>query len=57
MKKVDKQNKNKTNNSKKVDKTRQNSSHEEHEYNFIPNLNEWLNIDKQRERTKELEDI
>lgn len=30
---------------------------EEYSYDFIPTLNEWVNIDEQKEKVKELEDI
>lgn len=55
-----KQNKN-TSNSKKVDKKQENKDinkdHEDYGYDFVPTLDEWLNIDEQRERTDELEDM
>lgn len=40
-----------------VDKIKTNKDHEDYGYDFVPHLNEWLNIDEQREKTKELEDI
>lgn len=47
--------------SKKVDKTGENKEinkdHEDYGYDFVPTLDEWLNIDEQRERTEELEDM
>ena len=47
----------KHNNSRKVDKEKNNKDHEDYGYDFVPHLNGWLNIDEQREKTKELEDI
>ena len=48
-------------NSKKVDKSGANKDinkdHEDYGYDFVPTLDEWLNIDEQRERTEELEDM
>ena len=33
------------------------SDHEDYGYDFVPTLDEWLNIDEQREKAEELEDI
>ena len=41
----------------KVNKDVSSKDHEEYGYDFVPHLNEWLNIDEQKEKTKELEDI
>ena len=49
---LNKQKQNKVNNCTKKDKNK-----ETYDYDFVPNLNEWLNIDEQRERTEELEDM
>ena len=50
-----------TSNSKKVDKNKDNKGtnkdHEDYGYDFVPTLDEWLNIDEQKERTEELEDM
>ena len=58
---MNKKQKTDTSNSKKVDKTRGNKGttkdHEDYGYDFIPTLDEWLNIDEQKERTEELEDM
>lgn len=45
---------NKVNNSKDA---KENKDKTDYDYNFIPNLNEWLNIDEQKEKAQELEDI
>lgn len=42
---------------KKKEKSKENSYSEEYGYDFVPSLNEWLNIDEQRENAKRLEDI
>ena len=58
MSKVDKNKQNKKENHKKVDKTGEiNKDHEDYGYDFVPTLNEWLNIDEMQEKTEELEDI
>ncbi|MBQ8043849.1 MAG: hypothetical protein IJ272_06860 [Clostridia bacterium] len=57
MSKVDKNKQNKDKNFKKVDINRISKDHEDYGYDFVPTLDEWLNIDEQRERTEELEDI
>lgn len=48
-------------NSKKVDKNKErkeiNKDHEDYGYDFVPILDEWLNIDEQQERAEELEDM
>lgn len=46
-----KQKKGKENNSKYINKD------EAYSYDFVPTLNEWVNIDEQREKVKKLEDI
>ena len=33
------------------------SYNEEYDYDFIPNLNQWLNIDEQKKKVKRLENI
>ena len=33
------------------------SNDEEYGYDFIPSLNEWLNIDEQKENVKRIQDI
>lgn len=47
--------------SKKVDKKKENKGinkdHEDYGYDFVPTLDEWLNIDEQQERAEELEDM
>lgn len=58
---MNKKQKEKASNSKKVDKTHVNEGinkdHEDYGYDFIPILEEWLNIDEQKERTEELENM
>ncbi len=58
---MNKKQKQSASNSKKVDKKEENEKinkgHEDYGYDFVPNLDEWLNIDEQRERTEELEDM
>ena len=58
---MNKKQKGKTTNSKKVDKNKENKDinkdHEDYGYDFVPILDEWLNIDEQKERTEELEDM
>lgn len=54
---MDKEKRNKKNNAKKVDKQKINYDREDYGYDFIPTLDEWVNIDEQREKTEELEDI
>ena len=58
---MNKRQKEKASNSKKVDKNKENvninKDHEDYGYDFVPNLDEWLNIDEQKERTEELEDM
>ena len=41
----------------RVDKTKINKDHEDYGYDFVPHLNEWVNIDEQKEKAKELEDM
>ena len=41
----------------KGDNKQFNKVHEDYAYDFIPHLNEWLNIDEQKEKVEELEDI
>jgi len=55
--KVDKKQKDKKSKAQKVDSGKIKKDHEDYGYDFVPNLNEWLNIDEQRQKTKELEDI
>lgn len=53
-------NKNKTKKelkNKKVDRKKTNKDHEDYGYDFVPTLNEWVNIDEQKQKVKELEDI
>ena len=54
---VDKKKSKNTNKTKVVDKSKINTDHEDYGYDFVPTLDEWLNIDEQREKTEELEDI
>lgn len=54
---MDKDNKKNNYKAKKVDNKKMNTDHEDYGYDFVPHLNEWVNIDEQREKTKELEDI
>jgi len=58
---VNKKQKGNTSSSKKVEKKEQNidinKDHEDYGYDFVPTLDEWLNIDEQKERTEELEDM
>lgn len=54
---MDKEKRNKKNTTKKVDKQKINDDREDYAYDFIPTLDEWVNIDEQREKAKELEDI
>ncbi len=54
---MDKEGKNNKKASKKVDRSKINKDHEDYGYDFVPGFNEWLNIDEQREKTEELEDI
>ena len=54
---MNKNDKNKRKNSNKVDKLEHKKDHEDYGYDFVPTLNEWVNIDEQRQKTKELEDI
>lgn len=58
---MNKKQKNKASSSKKVDKKElhksMNKDHEDYAYDFVPNLDEWLNIDAQQERAEELENM
>jgi len=58
---VNKKQKGNTSSSKKVEKKEQNidinKDHEDYGYDFVPTLDEWLNIDEQKERTEELENM
>ena len=54
---MDKEKKTKNKTRHKVDKIVKNKEINNYDYDFVPNLNEWLNIDKQKEKAKELEDI
>lgn len=58
---MNKKQKRDTSKTKKVDKKKDNrvinKDHEDYGYDFVPTLDEWLNIDEQRERTEELEDM
>ena len=58
---MNKKEKRNTSSSPKVDKARKNQNinkdHEDYGYDFVPTLDEWLNIDEQKERTEELEDM
>lgn len=54
---MDKEKIKKKNKEKVVDNNKISKDHEDYGYDFVPNLNEWVNIDEQREKTKELEDI
>ena len=40
-----------------VEKQKKSIDHEDYGYDFVPGFNEWLNIDEQKEKTEELEDI
>lgn len=42
---------------KRVDKNKINKDCEDYGYDFVPILNEWVNIDEQKEKAKELEDM
>lgn len=44
-------------NKQKVENKGINKGHENYGYDFVPNLDEWLNIDEQREKVEELEDM
>ena len=58
--KVDKNKRKNLKNSNKVNNlkdAKENKDKIDYDYNFIPNLNEWLNIDEQKEKAQELEDI
>lgn len=57
VRKVDKRHKNNNKKAKQVDSYKINKDHEDYGYDFVPTLDGWLNIDEQREKTKELEDI
>ena len=54
---MDKNKQNNKSSDKKVDKPKISKDHEDYGYDFVPTLGEWVNIDEQREKTKELEDI
>lgn len=54
---MDKQGKKAQSNLQKVDKEKNSQDHEDYGYDFVPHLNEWVNIDEQKEKTKQLEDI
>ena len=58
---MNKKQKRDTSNSNVVDKKKDNKDinkdHEDYGYDFVPTLDEWLNIDEQKERTEELEDM
>ena len=58
---MNKKQKEKASSSKTVDKNQDNKDinkdHEDYGYDFIPTLDEWLNIDEQKERAEELEDM
>ena len=51
----------KTNNKNFKNKSKEEKSkkilEEQYSYDFIPNLNEWLNIDEQKENAERLENI
>ena len=42
---------------KKVANKDINKDHEDYGYDFVPTFYEWLNIDEQKERTEELEEM
>lgn len=54
---MDKSEKNNRTNNKNVNNRKLSNDHEDYGYDFVPNLNEWLNIDEQKEKAKKLEDI
>ena len=58
---MNKEQKIKASNSNKVDKKQDNKGinkdYEDYGYDFVPTLDEWLNIDEQKERAEELEDM
>ena len=41
----------------KVENQKKDIDHEDYGYDFVPGFNEWLNIDEQKERTEELEEM
>lgn len=57
MIKVDKTKQKDSSKSKKVENKKRNKDHEDYGYDFVPNLDEWLNIDEQREKADELENM
>lgn len=57
MDKNNRKNKNTKVNNINVDNNKINKDHEDYGYDFIPHLNEWVNIDEQKDKVKELEDI
>ena len=54
---MDKRKQNKSSSSRKVNNHTINKDHEDYGYDFVPNLDSWLNIDEQREKVEELEDM
>lgn len=57
---MDKKNKKQTNNKENVKKNISKTKDDEHiqyDYDFIPTLTNWVNIDDQKETAKRLEDI
>ena len=52
---MDKNKENKKRDAQNVDKVRISKDHEDYGYDFVPHLNEWVNIDEQREKIKEKE--
>ena len=54
---MDKSKKNNSVKRPKVDNKKIREDHEDYGYDFVPHLNEWVNIDEQKEKVQELEDI
>ena len=57
MIKVDKKKDNNKQKNFKVNRQKENTDHEDYGYDFVPGFNEWLNIDEQKEKAEELEEI
>lgn len=54
---MNKKNKNIKEKKQQVEKIEHNKEDDTNAYDFIPNLHEWVNIDEQKNKAKELEDI
>ena len=55
---MDKKKENEKKRDSQVDKKKEyNKDNEDYAYDFVPHLNEWVNIDEQREKVQKLEDI